>query len=157
MKNRGKPIPSDLIVAHSPAQAIRDADIICTATTSLTPVFDNIDLKSGVHINAVGSYTPQMQEIPTQTVARAKVVVDSLSASLSEAGDLIIPINDSVITKSHIHGEIGQVAAGEIPGRERDEEVTFFKSVGIAAQDAAVAELVRRRAEELGLGSDVDL
>lgn len=157
MKTRDKPIPSDLSVARSPTQAVRDADIICTATPSLTPVFDNVDLKSGVHINAVGSYTPQMQEIPAQTVAQAKVVVDSLSASLAEAGDLIIPINDSVITKNHIHGEIGQVAAGEISGRERDEEVTFFKSVGIAAQDAAVAELVLRRAKELELGFDLSL
>lgn len=157
MKNCGDPVPSNLRVAHSPAQAVRDADIICAATTSQTPVFDDVDLKPGVHINAVGSYTPQMQEIPAQTVARAKVVVDSLTASLTEAGDLIIPINDSVITKSHIHGEIGQVAAGEIPGRERDEEVTLFKSVGTAAQDAAVAELVLRKAKELGIGSGVDL
>ena len=156
MKTRGKPIPPDLSIALSPAQAIRDADIICAATTSLTPVFDDVDLKPGVHINAVGSYTPQMQEIPAQTVARAKVVVDSMSASLTEAGDLIIPLKDAIITKSHLHGEIGQVAAGEIPGRERDEELTLFKSVGVAAQDAAVARLVLLKAEELGLGTDVD-
>ncbi|UCC39429.1 MAG: hypothetical protein JSV96_16830 [Candidatus Aminicenantes bacterium] len=157
MKSRGKPIPSDLSMAGSPSQAVRDADIICTATTSLTPVFDDVDLKPGAHINAVGSYTPQMQEVPGQTVARAKVVVDSISASLAEAGDLIIPLKDAAIAKSHIHGEIGQVAAGEIPGREREEELTFFKSVGVAAQDAAVAELVLRKADELGLGISVAL
>jgi len=157
MKSRGHPIPYDLSIARTASQAVRDADIICTATTSLTPVFDDIDLKPGAHINAVGSYTPQMQEIPAQTVAKAKVVVDSISASLTEAGDLIIPLKDRIITKSHIHGEIGQVAAGEIPGRERDEELTLFKSVGVAAQDAAVAQLVLHRAEELGLGTDIDL
>jgi len=80
-----------------------------------------------------------------------------MSACLTEAGDLIIPLKDAVITKSHIHGEIGQVAAGEISRREREEELTFFKSVGVAAQDAAVARLVLRKAEELGLGTDVDL
>jgi alanine dehydrogenase len=157
MKGRGHPIPSDLSRARTASQAVRDADIICTATTSLTPVFDDADLKPGAHINAVGSYTPQMQEIPAQTVARAKVVVDSMSASLTEAGDLIIPLKDGVITKNHIHGEIGQVAAGEITGREREEELTFFKSVGVAAQDAAVARLVLERAEELSLGTDIDL
>lgn len=157
MKSRGQPIPPDLCMARTPSQAVCDADIICTATTSLTPVFDDVDLKPGAHINAVGSYTPQMQEVPAQTVARAKVVVDSISACLTEAGDLIIPLKDAVITKSQIHGEIGQVASGEIPGREREEELTFFKSVGVAAQDAAVAELVLRKAKELGLGTDVDL
>ena len=157
IKSRGKSIPSDLSMANSPAQAIRDADIICTATTSLTPVFYDVDLKPGAHINAVGSYTPQMQEIPAQTVARAKVVVDSMSACLTEAGDLIIPLRDAVITKNHIHGEIGQVATGEISRREREDELTLFKSVGVAAQDAVVARLILQKAEELGLGTDVDL
>jgi len=157
MKTRGRPIPSAIAVASSPAQAVRDADVICTATTSTTPVFDDADLKPGVHVNGIGSYTPEMQEVPAETVARARVVVDSRSASLAEAGDLLIPLKKGLIRKADIHGEIGEVAAGQIPGRQSGDEVTFFKSVGVAVQDVAVAAWILRRAAELGLGIEVDL
>lgn len=157
MKQRGDPIPQDISVAQTPKQALEEADIICTATTSSEPVFADEDLCPGVHINGIGSYTPKMQEIPGQTVARARVVVDSISASLAEAGDLIIPLQNKTIEESDIHGEIGQVAAGYIPGRESDSEVTFFKSVGLAVQDIATAALALQRAEELNLGRNIDL
>jgi alanine dehydrogenase len=157
MKRRGQPIPSAIAVAGSPSQAVREADVVCTATTSTTPVFDDADLKPGVHINGIGAYTPEMQEVPAETVARARVVVDSRSASLAEAGDLIIPLQKGLIREADIHGEIGEVAAGQIPGRQSDDEVTFFKSVGVAVQDVAVAILILRRAAELSLGIEVDL
>jgi len=157
MREHGRPVPADISVAESPAQATAQADIICTATTSSTPVFDDAHLKPGVHVNGIGAYTPEMQEIPAETVVRAKVVVDSRSASLEEAGDLIIPLRQGLITRDDIYGEIGEIAAGQIPGRESDQEVTFFKSVGIAVQDVAVADLVLRRATELGLGLEVEL
>ena len=157
MRMRSRPIPRGLRVAKSPAQAVSQADVICTATTSRAPVFDDADLKPGVHINGIGSYTPQMQEVPAATVARAKVVVDSRSASLAEAGDLLIPLNDGTISLAQIHGEIGEVAAGRIPGRQSDGEITFFKSVGVAVQDVAVASLILHRAAEMGLGIEVDL
>ena len=157
MRMRSRPIPRGLRVAKSPAQAVSQADVICTATTSRAPVFDDADLKPGVHINGIGSYTPQMQEVPAATVARAKVVVDSRTASLAEAGDLLIPLNDGTISLEQIHGEIGEVAAGQIPGRQSDGEITFFKSVGVAVQDVAVAGLILRRAAELSLGTEVDL
>ena len=157
MRMRSRPIPRGLRVAESPAQAVGQADVICTATTARAPVFDDADLKPGVHINGIGSYTPQMQEVPAATVARAKVVVDSRTASLAEAGDLLIPLNDGTISLAQIHGEIGEVAAGQIPGRQSDGEITFFKSVGVAVQDVAVASLILRRAAEQGLGVEVDL
>jgi alanine dehydrogenase len=157
MHIRGKPIPSEIIVAHSPAKAVSDADIICCATTSFVPVFEDDDLKPGTHINGVGSYTPNMQEIPEETILRSKVVVDSLSAALKEAGDLIIPLEKKLLSESHIHGEIGQVASGQIRGRESNEEITLFKSVGVAVQDVAVAELVLRQAKDLSYGTDFDL
>lgn len=157
MKERGSPIPADIRVAQTTKQALREADVVCTATTSFRPVFADSSLKLGVHINGVGSYTPEMQEIPARTVVRSKVVVDSREASLAEAGDLIISIDGGLITNKNIHGEIGEVAAGKIPGRESEEETTFFKSVGLAVQDVAVAELVLKRAEELGLGLDVEI
>ncbi len=156
MRVRGRPIPPDVQAAPSPAHAVRHADVICTATTSRVPVFDDRDLKPGVHINGVGSYTPQMQEVPGPTVARATVVVDSRSASLAEAGDLIIPLNSGLLSGSGIRGEIGELAAGLIRGRERADEITFFKSVGVAVQDVAVATLVLRRAAERGLGTEVE-
>lgn len=149
--------PSDLFIAQSPAHAAQEADIICTATTSFDPVFDDADLKPGVHINGVGSYTPEMQEIPSQTVIRAKIIVDSLSACLEEAGDLITPLNEGLLKKKNIYGEIGQVASGQICGRESDDELTFFKSVGLAIQDVAVAELALRKAQELALEEEVEL
>jgi len=157
MKKHGTPIPADIFVAESPMQAVSEADIICAATTSSQPVFNDSDLKPGVHINGVGSYTPEMQEIPAATVVRSKVIVDSSQAALAEAGDLIIPIGGGFISDKHIHGEIGELAAGKISGRESEEDTTFFKSVGLAVQDVSVAELVLRRANELGLGHDLDI
>jgi len=157
MRARGRPIPQSVHVAESAAQAVCEADVICTATTSRTPVFDDAKVKPGVHINGIGSYTPEMQEVPAATVARAKMVVDSRSAGLAEAGDLLIPLNDGTISLGQIHGEIGEVASGRISGRESDDEITFFKTVGVAAQDIAIGHLVLRRAAELGLGVEVDL
>jgi ornithine cyclodeaminase len=98
-----------------------------------------------------------MQEVDEITVQRAKIVVDSLLASLSEAGDLIIPIDRHIITKLDIHGEIGTIVNGDLPGRETAEEITFFKSVGVAVQDAAAAAAVLREAEAQALGTVVDM
>jgi ornithine cyclodeaminase len=157
MKDCGDPIPTDISVADSAAQAVREADILCTATTSSEPVFEDGDLKPGVHINGIGSFTPEMQEIPSQTVVRSKVIVDSRSASMAEAGDLIIPLKEGLINEEHIHGEIGEIAVGKIAARESEDEIIFFKSVGLAVQDVAVGELIQRQAEQLGLGKEVEI
>jgi len=150
------PLHADLRAAHSPEQAVADADIICTATTSLIPVFADLHLKPGVHINGVGSYTPEMQEVPSETVRRALLVVDSRPAALSEAGDLIQPIRQGLISETHIHAELGEIVLGERPGRESETQVTFFKSVGVAVQDAAAARLALSNAQEMGLGQVVN-
>jgi ornithine cyclodeaminase/alanine dehydrogenase-like protein (mu-crystallin family) len=127
--------------APSP-QALRQADIVCTATTSAVPVFADADLKPGAHINAVGSYKPHVRELPSETVARARVFVDHRASALEEAGDLIIPLRAGLIAETHILAEIGAVLAGLAPGRLSDDEITLFKSVGNAVQDLAVAGLV---------------
>ncbi|NPA26651.1 MAG: ornithine cyclodeaminase family protein, partial [Chloroflexi bacterium] len=101
------PIPADIRVAATPQQAVADADVICTATTSSTPVFRDQDLKPGVHINGIGSYTPAMAEIPPETIRRALVVVDAREAALAEAGDIIQAIQQGLITPLHIHAELG--------------------------------------------------
>jgi alanine dehydrogenase len=150
-------IAGSVRVAETPAEAVRQADVICTATTSSTPVFDDADLQPGAHINAIGAYTPQMQEIPPETVLRAKVVIDHHEAALAEAGDLLIPIEEGVMTVEHIHAELGEVIAGTRAGREAAEEITLFKSVGVAVQDVAAADAVLKAARDAGLGTEVTL
>ena len=125
-----------------PAAALRDADIVATATTSAVPVFRDEDLKPGVHINAVGSYKPHVREIPGETIRRSALFVDERRSSLEEAGDILIPMREGLIAEGHIRAEIGEVLAGLAPGRRSDEETTVFKSVGNAVEDLAVAALV---------------
>jgi ornithine cyclodeaminase len=146
-----------LVPAASPAEAVRGADVICTATTSTTPVFDGRDLGPGAHVNGVGSYTVEMQEVDTATVRRAgRVFVDARTAALAEAGDVVVPLREGVIAEADLI-ELGGVAVGRQPGRRSAEEITFFKSVGIAVQDVAAAGEAVRRARELGLGREIDL
>ena len=156
MGGKGR-VPADLRVASSPVEAACEADVLCTATTSRTPVFADEDLKPGVHINAVGSFTPEMQEVPDETVGRARLVVGSREGCLSETGDLIIPIQKGLITEDHIYAELGEIAAGAKPGRNNAEEITLFKSVGNAVQDVSVARRVMEEARRLGLGVEVEL
>jgi ornithine cyclodeaminase/alanine dehydrogenase-like protein (mu-crystallin family) len=154
---KGKsPIPQDLRAASSSTEAVQAADIVCTATTSSQPVFADADLKAGAHVNGVGSYTLEMQEVPGETVERALVVVDSRSAAMVECGDVTIPVKEGRIKESDII-EIGELAAGLKPGRESNEQITFFKSVGVAVQDAAAGRLAYENALRLGLGTEVDL
>ena len=148
-------IPADVRPVGEARRAVADADIICTATTSATPVFADADVKAGAHINAVGSYQPQVQEIPAETVARARVVVDSREAAPAETGDLIQPIRQGLISPEHIHAELGELVLGRRAGRRSPDEVTLFKSVGVAVQDAAAARAALERARQLGLGQDV--
>ena len=151
------PIPSDVQVAENPREAVAEADIICTATTSYRPVFCGADLQPGVHINSVGSYMPAMQEVDSETIQRALVIVDSVESVLAEAGDLIIPIQDGLISKDHIHAELGEVVGGTKSGRTSDNQTTFFKSCGLAVQDAAAAQLALVQAERLDLGIETVL
>ncbi len=137
-------------VSATAREAVRGADIVIAATNSATPLFDGNDLRPGTHVTGVGSFRRDMQEIDAVTVQRARVVVDSREACRAEAGDLLIP---GIAPDA----EIGEIVNGTAPGRQDDEEITFFKSVGVAAQDAAAASAVVRAAEEKGLGRVVDL
>lgn len=138
-------------------KAVRDADVVCLATTSKEPVFESDWIRAGTHVSGVGSFTPEMQEAPADFVARARVVVDMKEHALEEAGDLIIPLRNGTIGDDHILGELGDLVLGRITARTSDEEVTFFKSVGNAVQDMAVASAALRGAKEKGLGQEVDL
>jgi len=148
-------VPSDVRVANTSREAVVDADIICAATTAKTPVFEDIDLKPGVHISAIGSYLPEMQETPPETVLRALVVVDSRSATLAETGDLIQPIRAGLFGEDHIHAELGEIILGHKIGRSAPEQTTYFKSVGLAVQDAVAAQLALKNARKYDLGAEV--
>jgi len=153
MSGRG-PITATVKLAASPQEALSGADVVATATTSPSPVFDGDDLGPGVHINGVGSHAPKTRELDTRTVVRSKIVCDSVAACLVEAGDLLIPMEEGALEKSAIHGGLAEVIAGQLPGREGDEEITLFKSVGLAFQDAATALETYRKAREMGLGTE---
>ncbi len=144
-------------IASTPAEAARPADVICTATTSSVPVFGDAHVRPGTHINAVGAYTPEMREVPTETVLRARVVIDHRTASLAEAGDLLIPIREGRMTEEHIWAELGEIVAGRKAGRLSPDEVTLFKSVGVAVQDVAAAAAVLEAARRQNLGVEVSL
>jgi ornithine cyclodeaminase len=150
-------VPQKLRVAKNSEQAVSEADIICTATTSNTPVFSDADLKPGTHVSAIGSYTPEMQEVPAETVARALVVVDSRSATLAETGDLLRPMQAGLFGEEHIHAELGEILLGRKAGRGSPDQITYFKSVGVAAQDAIAAQLALRNADKMGIGQSVIL
>jgi ornithine cyclodeaminase len=144
--------------AQSPEQALQGADLMVAATTSGEPVIRDEHVAPGAHINGIGSYQPHTREIAGEVVARARIVIDSREACLEEAGDLLIPIEQGLIDMERAMGtEIGEVAAGLKPGRTSDDEITFFKSVGVAVQDAAVAARVVATAEERNLGTVVAL
>ncbi len=151
------PIPTTIKIAEDVSRAVAKADIICTATTSLRPVFDGRLIKPGTHINGVGSFTPQMQEVDLVTVQRALVVVDSRSAVWAEAGDLIIPLENGDIKEDHIYAELGEIIAGRLPGRQSQDQITFFKSVGVAVQDAAAASIALKNALAQDLGTTISL
>jgi ornithine cyclodeaminase len=140
--------------APSASLAVRGADIVITATTSQVPVFDASEVRPGTHINAIGSFTPQMRELPADLVARARVFVDSLEAAQAEAGDLILAALEGKLDWREVT-EIGAVAAGARPGRRSPEEITLFKSVGHAVQDLAVGMLALRRAVDRQAGTFV--
>ncbi len=144
-------------VVSTPRAAVTGADIVCVATTSLTPVFGDADISPGTHINAVGSYKPDVQEVPGETVRRAMVIVDQRESALAETGDLIIPIEQGLIAETDIHAELGEVLVGKAVGRTSHTCVTLFKSVGLAIQDLAAATFALERAEAQGLGVTVPM
>ena len=146
-----------ITITDSATAAIATADIICTVTTSHQALFTLEDLAPGAHINGIGAFTPEMQEIGIDVITAAHVYVDHRESIWEEAGDLIIARDSGQFAESDIRAEIGEVIAGKAPGRQNAEELTFFKSVGHAAQDALAAANIVARAEAENLGQVVDL
>jgi len=149
-------VSATLAPAASSSEAVRDVTLVCTATNSTTPVIDGSLLAPGTHVNAVGSYTEAMQEVDVTTIRHARVFVDSRDAAQREAGDLLAAARAEA-TAPHEWTELGRVVAGMAPGRTAHEEMTVFKSVGLAVQDIAVAGEALARAQQQGLGREVVL
>jgi alanine dehydrogenase len=139
-------------IARSAREAVEGADIVVLATAARQPVVQNDWIADGVHVCAVGACRPDQREMDSALVARARLFVDSRTGATSEAGDVIIPMKEGAIDRSHIAGELGEVAAGTRPGRTSPGEVTIFKSLGMAVEDVAAAHLAFTKASERGLG-----
>jgi ornithine cyclodeaminase/alanine dehydrogenase-like protein (mu-crystallin family) len=130
---------------------------VVTVSTAKEPVLKTEWLKSGAHINAVGSHRPDLREIDGATLSRCRVVVDSRAAIMAECGDVLLAIKENSFSEQGIHAEIGEVLAGAKDGRTSAAEITLYKSVGIAVQDVATAQLVYRKALERQAGTNVEI
>jgi len=143
--------------AVDPADAVSDADILCTCTTSSVPVFRGADLKPGTHINAIGAYQAHARELDDRTARQARIVVDTMAGAMAEAGDILIPLASGVLLRTQIAGDLRQVVSGTVPGRTSESEITVFKSVGFALEDLLAALHAYENARKLDLGREVDL
>ena len=144
----GPKLGVDVVPSSSGAEAVADADVVVTATTSKNPVLRREWLGDRVHVGAIGAFYPDWRELDTATVSEAKVVVDSREAIMEEAGDILIPISEGAITEDHIYAELGELVLGKKEGRTPEDGLTVFKSVGLAIQDSSVANLVMKKWRE---------
>jgi len=128
--------------------AVEKADIVCTVSSSPSPILEGKWLRPGTHLNLVGAFTPATREVDSETIHRARLFVEIREFALREAGELLIPIEQGELTADHIVGEIADVLTGSIPGRTKPSEITAYKSLGNTAQDLATATYAYERAAE---------
>jgi alanine dehydrogenase len=133
-------------------EAVQGADIVCTVTSARQPVVEGAWLSPGAHINAVGSSVPFARELDTAAVVRSRLYVDRRESTLNEAGDFLIPKKEGAIGDDHIVGEIGEVLIGKAAGRTTQDEITLFKSLGLAIEDVASARHIYEEARRTGTG-----
>ncbi|HKD11782.1 MAG TPA: ornithine cyclodeaminase family protein, partial [Thermoanaerobaculia bacterium] len=143
--------------AATAREAVAGADVVCTVTSSSTPVVEGSWLSPGTHINAVGSSVPTARELDTAAVVRSRLFVDRRESTVNEAGDFLVPKSEGALSDAHILGEVGEVAIGRIPGRRGREEITLFKSLGLAVEDVACAHHIYEKARASGQGRFLDL
>jgi ornithine cyclodeaminase/alanine dehydrogenase-like protein (mu-crystallin family) len=157
MKSAGGRIPTDIRLVDSREKAVRGSDIVVSATTSEQPVFEGAWLKPGTFVVSAGAYTAAMREVDSETVRRAsRRVIDSRTDCLSHAGDLMIPIGEGIIAHEDVC-EIAELVAGARSGRQSDDEITYYKSIGVPIQDLITAQHMARRAAEQGIGTELDI
>jgi len=143
--------------AATAEQAVRDADVVVTATSAVEPILERVWLKAGAHVNAIGSSIPTTRELDTATMVEGSLFVDRRESTINEAGDYLFPFREGAITPEAIRGELGEVLIGSVEGRRSEDELTVFKSLGLAVEDLAAAEYVLQRAEAENAGSVVSL
>lgn len=143
-------------LADTAEQAVIGADIICTATASTQPVLKGDWLSAGAHLNVVGAATPQAREVDTAAMVKSRLFVDRRESVLNEAGDFLIPKQEGVIDDTHIQGEMGQLLLGQIIGRQDRDEITLFKSLGLAVEDLVSAQYIYHQAMQHGVGTRVE-
>ncbi len=137
--------------------AVAGADIICTTTSAREPILSGGLLSQGMHINAVGASVPSWRELDTEVVRRSMLFTDRRESLENEAGEYRLALEEGVIDDDHLQSEIGDVLIGNHPGRTLDSEITLFRSLGLAVEDIAAAQLVYQRAVERGVGAEVDI
>jgi ornithine cyclodeaminase/alanine dehydrogenase-like protein (mu-crystallin family) len=120
-------------------------------------VLHGADLRPGTHVDAVGAFRPDTREVDTETIERARVVVDTYAGALEEAGDVLIPLHEGAIERGHMAAELAELVTGARPGRQDAEQITLFKSVGFALEDLAAARLAYNRAMQRNIGTTVTL
>ena len=143
--------------ARSAREAVEGADLICVATAAPEPVLLGEWIAPGAHVNAVGACVPSHRELDSAAIRRARVFVDRMESALHESGDILIPIREGAIGKDHLAGEIGDLLLGRLAGRRTADEVTLFKSLGLAIEDLAAAHRIHANAVAKGTGVAVDL
>jgi ornithine cyclodeaminase len=149
------PVSAD--AAMTARHAVRDADVVVTATSSRTPVLELDWLSPGTHVNAVGASLPSMRELTPETVAAAALFTDSRESIRNEAGEYRAALESELIGDDHVRAELGEVLAGLAPGRRDEDEITVFRSLGLAVEDLAAAERAVRTAARTGVGTEVHL
>jgi len=147
-------IDCEIVIADDPEKAVGESDIVTLITNAKDPIINYKWLKPGTHINGVGAHAPAMREIDSATVVNSKVVCDLVDACKPEAGDLIIPVDEGVWSWDNAHGSLGDVITGKISARENEDEITLFKSVGLAIQDMSTALHVYNKSNEMNVGTD---
>ena len=138
-------------------KAVRSADIICIATPSREPVIEGRWLSPGVHINSVGFGGPSCRELDMQVMVQSKIYVDYLETVMHDCGDIVIPLERGEIEQTSIFGSLGDLLLGEVPGRANENDITLFKSAGVAVQDLSAVDYIFKKALKQGLGTAVEL
>ncbi len=147
----------EIVVAGSAHEAVTGADVICTITSARTPVLEGAWLAPGAHVNAVGASLSTARELDTAAMVRSRLFVDRRESALSEAGDFLIPRGEGAITDAHILGELGELLTGAVKGRATRNDVTLFKSLGLAVEDVAALRHIHTKAIATGAGTRVAL
>lgn len=145
------------IVAATVAEAVADADIVCTTTPAATPILHGQHVRPGTHVNLVGSAIPTTAEADTALVAMSQFYGDYRAATLAQAGEFRNAIASGLITADHLIGEIGELILGRIPGRQDDTAITLYKSLGVTAQDLTAADAILEAARAHGMGHEINL